>query len=180
MAGAHGTLRHMATFGPIPVELYLHSDYEPDAEYVDGEVQTRPMGEYDHSTWQFAIQQWFVRRAREWNIRVRCELRVQISPTRFRVPDVVVLDRSRPVEQILTHPPLAVFEVLSPEDTLSRLLLRCEDYERMGVANIFLFDPPQERAYRYVVGDLRVSEPTLSLIGSAASVDWQAIADLRD
>jgi Uma2 family endonuclease len=64
---------------------------------------------------------WFRLNQKEWNIRVHPELRVQVASTRFRVPDVTVLDRSRPIEQIITYPPLAVFEVLSPEDTVRRL-----------------------------------------------------------
>ncbi|MBB6142168.1 hypothetical protein HNQ77_000106 [Silvibacterium bohemicum] len=36
----------------VPVEVYLRSSYEPDAEYVDGEIEERPMGEYEHSSWQ--------------------------------------------------------------------------------------------------------------------------------
>ncbi len=170
----------MATAALIPVEVYLRSDYEPDAEFVDGEVEPRPMGEYDHATWQYAIQQWFAQHAKEWNIRVRSELRVQVSPTRYRVPDVVVFDRGRPVEQILTHAPIAVFEVLSPEDTIARMLLKLEDYERMGIPGIFLLNTRLERAYRYVAGDLRLSEAVLPLETSGAVLDWKAISDLRD
>src|SRR5579875_3150266 len=107
----------MATAAYVPLQEYLgHGEFEPDAEYVDGQIEERPIGEYDHSTWQQAIERWFLERGRDWALRVRCELRVQVSPTCFRVPDVVVFDRTRPVEQILTHPPIAVFEVLSPED----------------------------------------------------------------
>ena len=89
----------------VPVELYLHSSYDPDAEYVDGEIEERPMGEYDHSAWQSAILKWFWQHEKEWNIRAQPELRVQVAPTRFRVPDVTVLDRNQPIEQIITHPP---------------------------------------------------------------------------
>src|ERR1700760_1764767 len=118
----------MATITHVPVEVYLRSSYEPDAEYVDGQIEKRPMGEFDHASWQLAIQRWFVLHDKEWNIRVRPELRVQVAATRFRVPDVTVLDRSRPIEQIITHPPVAVFEILSPEDTLRRLKRKLEDY----------------------------------------------------
>lgn len=104
----------------LPVELYLHSSYDPDPEYVDGEIEERPQGEYDHASWQEAILKWFWRHEKEWNIRSKPELRVQVAPTRFRVPDVTVLDRDQPIEQIITHPPLAVFEVLSPEDSMTR------------------------------------------------------------
>ena len=85
----------MATAAITPVELYLHTVYEPDAEFVDGEVEERPMGEYDHATWQGAIYTWFDQHAKQWSIRCRAELRVQTSPTRYRVPDVVVFDRER-------------------------------------------------------------------------------------
>lgn len=170
----------MVTAALIPVEQYLRSDYEPDAEYVDGEVEQRPMGEYDHSTWQQAIEQWFVQHAKEWNIRVRCELRVQVTPTRCRVPDVVVFDRSLPIEQILTHAPIAVFEVLSPEDTTSRLLAKLDDYQQMGITNIYVVDPSNERIFRYTSGELRTAEEALPLSQSTALVDWRAIAGLRD
>ena len=170
----------MAATAIMPVEQYLRSDYEPDAEYVDGQIEHRPAGEYDHSTWQCASQRWFLTHAKNWNIRVRCELRVQVSPTRYRVPDVVVFDRSRPGEQILTHPPIAVFEVLSPEDTMARLLFKLDDYERMGIPGIFMLDPRLERGYRYVAGDLRLSQGVLPLERSLPMLDWQAIADLRD
>ena len=37
----------MATTTHVPVEVYLCSSYEPDAEYVDGRIEERPMGEFD-------------------------------------------------------------------------------------------------------------------------------------
>ena len=82
----------MATVTTVPVEVYLRSSYEPDAEYVDGVIEARPMGEYDHAAWQEAILAYFREHRREWNIRVLPELRIQISRTRYRVPDVTVLD----------------------------------------------------------------------------------------
>ncbi len=119
----------MATSTFLFVAEYLSSDlYEPAADYVDGEIEERPAGRFDHSTWQQAITRWFLQHDKVWNIRVRCELRIQVSPTRYRIPDVVVFDRSRPIEQMLTHPPIALFEVLSPEDRISRLLVKWADY----------------------------------------------------
>jgi Uma2 family endonuclease len=131
-----------AVSAQVPLEVYLRSSgYEPDAEYVDGKIEERPMGEFDHAAWQLAIIKWFLRHEEEWNIDVLPELRVQAAPTRFRVPDVTVLDRSLPVEQIITHPPIAVFEVLSPEDTFSRLKRKLEDYRTMGIPHIWIIDP---------------------------------------
>ena len=92
----------MATTIHMPIELYLRSsEYEPDAEYVDGEIEERPMGELDHADWQTAIVTFFRGHVKEWNIRTYTELRVQVAPTRFRIPDVTVIDRALPLEQII-------------------------------------------------------------------------------
>jgi len=117
----------------IPVEAYLHSSYEPDAEYVDGEIEERSIGEFDHASWQQAIQRWFLQHEQEWNVRVRPELRVQVAQNRYRVPDVAVLDRNQPIEQIITHPPIAVFEILSPEDGMMRMTQKLVEYAAMGI-----------------------------------------------
>jgi Uma2 family endonuclease len=140
----------MATVTHMPLEAYLRSSaYEPDAEYVDGEIEERPMGEFDHADWQAAIVTWFRNHAKDWNIRALPELRVQVAPTRFRVPDVTILDRARPVEQVITQAPIAVFEVLSPEDTVSRLQRKLDDYAAMGVPQIWIVDPATGRFQRY-------------------------------
>jgi Uma2 family endonuclease len=131
------------------LEVYLRSSYEPDAEYVDGEIEERPVGENDHSAWQEAICFWFRQHALEWKVRVRPELRVQVSASRFRVPDVTVLDRDEPVEQIITRPPLAVFEILSPEDSVQRLMRKLEDYAMMGIPEIWVIDPQDSTYSRY-------------------------------
>ena len=98
----------MATFAhvPVPVEVYLRSSYEPDAEYVDGEIEERPGGEYDHASWQEAIILWFRQHAQEWDVHVKPELRVQVAQTRFRVPDITVLDRNQLSSKSLRMRPL--------------------------------------------------------------------------
>lgn len=170
----------MATLPLIPVEEYLHTSYEPDADYVDGVVEERHLGEFDHSTWQQALDHFFAQHRAEWNLRVRIELRVQVSPTRFRVADAVVFDRSRATERFLTYPPIAVFEVLSPEDRISRMLPKLEDYARMGIQNVFLIDL-NDVFLRYTDGRLKPMENEREpLHGSAAILDVAAVYALRD
>lgn len=144
----------MPTAARVPLDVYLCSEYEPDAEYVDGEIEERPMGEDDHSAWQLAISFWFRQNASKWNIRVRPELRVQTSPTRFRVPDVAIIDAAQPREQIATHPPIAVLEVLSPEDTLRKLTRKLKDYAGMGIGEIWVVDPADGIWLRFEEGQL--------------------------
>src|ERR1035441_5420489 len=140
----------MATTTRIPVELYLRSsEWEPDAEYVDGEIEERPVGEYDHADWQQAILRWFSGNAKQWNIRVIPEVRVQTSASNYRVPDVSVLSRSNPIEQIITTPPIAVFEVLSPSDTITKMLRKLSDYSSMGIPQIWIVDPATGNFFRY-------------------------------
>ena len=59
----------MATTTHVPVEVYLRSSYEPDAEYVDGQIEKRPVGEFDHAAWQGAMLRWFSQYAKERGIR---------------------------------------------------------------------------------------------------------------
>ena len=166
----------------VPVEVYLRSSFEPDAEYVDGVIQERAVGELDHAAWQKAIQQWFWRREEEWEIRVFAELRVQVLPTRYRVPDVVVLENTGPLkemEQIVRTPPVAVFEILSPEDTLPRVLEKLSDYESMGVRGIFLIDPRSRKKYQYESGDLRhVEAADITVKQSEYAVNLNEIEEL--
>jgi Uma2 family endonuclease len=169
----------MASKVHIPVEVYLRSSYEPDAEYVDGEIEERPMGEYDHAAWQEAICLWFRQHAQEWNVRVKPELRLKVAAARFRVPDVTLLDRGLPVEQIITHPPLAVFEILSPEDSLQRLKRRLEDYWLMGVPEIWVIDPQDATYYRYESSQL-LRKDTFVHAGHGISFPMDRIKELLD
>ena len=110
----------MATFvfGPlVTVEEYLVSSYMPDREYVDGRLLERKLGEYDHSTTQPILLAWLINHDGEWGTRSRVEQRVQVSETRYRVPDICMLRRDRAIEQIISHPPLVCIEVLSPDDS---------------------------------------------------------------
>jgi Uma2 family endonuclease len=169
-----------ASTTPVPLEVYLRTSWEPDAEYVNGVIEERPMGEYDHSSWQHAIELWFAQHAQEWNIRVRPELRVQVAPDNFRVPDVTILDRSLPVEQIITRAPIAAIEILSPEDTLNRMLTKLREYEQMGIKTILILNPNGTH-YRYAGGALaELTETSFDIPGSACRFDLEGIKKLLD
>ncbi len=169
----------MATTTFVPVEEYLKTSYEPDAEYVDGIVEERPMGQYDHGSWQQALVLWFRAHAREWNIRVMQEYRNRLTPTQYRVPDVTVWDRSLPVEQVLTHTPIAVFEVLSPEDRKPRLMVKLAAYRQKGIQTIVVIDPETDTVSRYR-DDALTPDESPQCPGSACLLDWAAIRALRD
>jgi Uma2 family endonuclease len=166
----------------VPVEEYLQSSWSPDAEYIDGRIVEREstMGENEHSAWQAAICAWFRSQAVNAGIRVRPELRVQVDASLYLVPDVTLLDRARPVEPIATYPPVAVFEILSPGDSLKKLMKKGVWYESMGIRNILILDPDGP-AYRFRKGRLEpLAERAFVLEGSQARFDLDEIAKLVD
>ena len=144
----------MATPTLISEEEYLRTSYEPDAEFVDGVVEERPMGEGIHSAWQMAIGGFFWVRSDEWSVRARPELRTRTGERRYRVPDVAILRAGTEHEPIAVTPPLIAFEILSPEDRISRLRVRLADFHSMGVPAIYVVEPEQGALMRWVDGGL--------------------------
>ena len=168
-----------AAASPISIDEYLRTTAEPDCEYVAGFLEERPVGELDHASWQKALVRWYGGKEPEWGMRVYPELRVQVAPDRFRVPDVTILSRSAPREQIITHPPLAVFEILSPEDSMTRMLEKLADYERMGIGAIWVIEPAKPSYFQYSEGKL-VPASTFQLPGTAFTVPMTEIEKLID
>jgi Uma2 family endonuclease len=131
----------------VTVEEYLHTSYRPDCDYVDGQIEERNLGEYDHGLLQLALGVLFTANREAWEVRVVTDVRTQVKRTRYRVPDLSVLRANAPREQIITHPPLIAIEILSPEDRLSRFQERIDDYVEFGVGNIWIIDPETRRAW---------------------------------
>ncbi len=69
----------------MSVHEYLTTSYDPDCDYVDGVIQGRNSGEFDHARLQTRIVIYLGSREKEYGIFVIVEQRVQVSPTRFRV-----------------------------------------------------------------------------------------------
>jgi len=130
----------------VTVEEYLHTVYEPECDYVDGCLEDRNVGEYDHGALQSILSFLFMSNRDAWKVRVVTDVRTQVKLTRYRCPDVLVLRADAPREQILTHPPLIAIEILSPEDRLSRFRVKIDDYVAFGVENIWIIDPATRSA----------------------------------
>ena len=126
---------------------YLRTGYRPDCDYVDGEVQERNLGEFDHAAIQGLLILWFGQHRQEWGLRVLPEIRIWVAEGRVRIADVCLVSRSQPIEQVLTLPPLAVIEILSPEDRISRYNERLTDYRRMAIQNVWVIDPSTRVSY---------------------------------
>ena len=137
----------MATATQISLEQYLQTPFEPDAEYVGGEVQERNGGEYEHNTVQRAILLWFHLHDKAWQTRTIQEQRTRLTSGNVRLPDVSVWRRDVPVQPVFDQPQLIAVEVLSPEDRHSRVQEKIEDYRGFQVPNIWVVDPIKRIAW---------------------------------
>ena len=131
----------------ISVQEYLHTTYRPDCDYVEGEVLERNVGEQSHATLQGFLFGVFLNHRDQWQLRALPEQRVQVKSDRFRIPDVCVVRRSDPKNEVIRTPPVLCIEVLSSDDSLRTLHQRVQDFITMGVENIWIVDPWNRVAY---------------------------------
>jgi Uma2 family endonuclease len=146
----------MATATLVSVEEYLSTVYEPDCDYVDGVLEERNLGERDHSRLQALLIAYFFQREKQLSVQVLPEQRVQVSATRFRVPDLTLVAASIR-EQIITTAPLLCVEILSPEDRMNRVVRRAQEYIGMGVPDVWIIDPETRHCYSYTKAGLHES-----------------------
>jgi Uma2 family endonuclease len=132
----------------VSPEEYLSMSFDgPDREYVDGRVVERNVGEKDHSKLQRKLIVLFDRLEKTKGTLGFPEQRVQISPTRYRVPDLCVYIGSEPDEQVFTSPPFLAIEILSKDDRATEVQERIDDYLAFGVPFVWVIDPRTRRGY---------------------------------
>src|SRR5579871_1938067 len=146
--GQSATCYHprMATATLPSVEEYLHKSFlDGDQEYIEGELLERNLGEVDHSHTQSSVV--FYLRVHFPNFWSGVAVRVQVKARRIRVPDVCLIRGGKPTRRIITTPPFLVVEVLSPEDRMSEMQERINDYLEFGVPFVWVVDPMKHRAF---------------------------------
>ena len=143
----------MATASTLPerisIDEYLATSYEPDLEFVDGVLEEKNMGEWEHSLLQIAVGAWFFSHRDDWGINVVTEYRTRTAMTRVRLPDVCVVRRGGPKERVGVTAPLVVIDILSPEDRPGRVMRRLDEFVAMGTENIWVLDPSDRSAATY-------------------------------
>jgi len=155
----------------VSVEEYLRTSYRPDCDYVDGEVLERNVGEHDHSDLQTELAYYFRSRRKQWKLHAVVEQRVQVSPTRFRIPDVCIVKGPGPHPAIFLEPPFICIEVLSKKDRQIRTQKLIDDYLNFGVRYVWVFDPLDRRVWTYSLegsrevkdGVLRTENPSIEV-----------------
>jgi Uma2 family endonuclease len=159
----------MSAATQVSVEEYLATAYHPDCDYVDGEVLERNVGEREHSYAQKRLIIILSNLEATLGISVWPEVRVQVSGSRFRVPDVCVYRGPGPDDAVFRRPPFLCIEILSPEDRMSRMEGKLGDYFTLGVELVWVIDPERRTASIHTAagsenvrdGFLRASNPEI-------------------
>ncbi len=133
---------------PVTFYEYLSTVYENDCEYVDGVIEERDLGEFEHAYVQGVLIGIFIKNREKWGVYPLPEQRVQTQKTHFRVPDVVVLREGSIREPILTHPPLLAIEVQSPDQSLRYTEAKAQEYLAFGIEHVWVVEPYARVAYR--------------------------------
>lgn len=154
------------------VEEYLSTSWHPDREFVDGRIEERNLGEKEHSIIQGYLTYLFILKRAEWEVGTYPELRTQVAPTNFRVPDVLVVREEEAFDRYLTAPPLIAIEILSPEDSPRAMQAKFVEYRRFGVENIWIIDPGKRMAFRWTDAGLEeVRSGELTVPGTPVRVE---------
>ena len=152
------------------VEDYLNTSFaDADREYVDGRILERNVGEIDHSDLQTAIVVYL--RLHHKNVWAGVEVRVQVSQSRFRVPDICIVAGPKPSGRIVTQPPLCVVEVLSKDDRVDDIDEKIHDYLAFGIRYVWVVNPRTRHGYVYTAsgmheatdGILHTANPSIQL-----------------
>jgi hypothetical protein len=172
----------------ISLDEYLRTSFDPDCDFVDGEVVERHVGQErksrrtrrqrseeppvqprfggpnlrvfhskKHGYAQCEIGSWFSQRKSELRLQPLTELRMQVNPSRVRVPDVVVSEMPLPLEEVFTSAPYLCVEIMSPRDTMFDIQERTDEYLLFGVPNVWVIDPWKHRGWHVTQEGWRIA-----------------------
>jgi Uma2 family endonuclease len=159
----------VSTIVTVPLNEYLESVYEPECEYIDGELRDRNVGEVEHSRQQVLIGTYLGNREEQWGIFTLLAQRVRVKSTRYRVPDITVVLGPLPATPILQEPPFLCIEILSSGDRVDDIQDKIDDYLAFGVPYVWVVNPRKSRAFEYTAdgmheakdGILRTTNPDI-------------------
>ncbi len=161
----------MAISTQMSVEEYLRTSFDPDCEFVDGEVLERNVGEKGHSKVQKRLIVLFAKYEEEWGVFTLQEWRFKVTERHYRVPDFCIVAGPEPDEAVLNTRPLVCVEILSPDDRMNRMSKKIADYLAYGVRYVWILNPKTREAFVHTNsgvhpvtdGALRTENPTIEI-----------------
>jgi len=141
----------------VQIELaeYLTTSFEgTDREWVRGQIVERGTPDYPHGRTQGELSAKFEDLRKSHQLYACCSTRMRLAADLYRVPDVAVFAGSEPDEDVPSHPPLVVIEIISPDDRFARVLEKLAEYQQWGVRHIWIVDPHRRTLATYDAGAL--------------------------
>lgn len=153
----------------ISVEQYLATSYKPACEYLDGVLRPKPMPTRKHGLLQARLMQLIANVYTEFE--AESEVTVRIREGKYFIPDIIVQRQDHIQDPYPTEPVHLCVEILSPDDRMSEVLAKCEEYHAWGLAMTWIVDPDNERAWEYARGERpREVAPDGSLTAEGISI----------
>jgi Uma2 family endonuclease len=135
-------------------------DDAPDYEYWHGEAIPLPKPDLVHSEVQYVLCSVFELVGYTTDINLDLRIADDFRPK----PDVAAsLNHEQPYP---TKPIEIVAEVLSPEDEPDRVIAKCREYQRIGIGQIFVFDPAKRVAQIWNAKRDRLDEIKMMQLGN--------------
>lgn len=134
---------------PLGIDEYLSDPVYERCEYVDGHPVELTVGGKTHGRIQIKcgrkLDEYFDSHPGGSVIsELRCRLKVG-GDTRFRLPDLsVVLDDDSPEEEVLNGAPDLVIEIRSPDDSVTSLVRKMDEYFANGAKLGWLVLPEEK------------------------------------
>ena len=142
----------MGSATALSVEEYLHTSFpDLDREYRDGAAVERALPDYLHGKTQGLLSAFFLALGKQLSLHPCVETRMRVRPNRYLIPDVAVFHPDEP-HAVPEIPPLIAIEILSPDDRLSEVREKLEEYRTWGVPHVWLVDPRSRRFYKCDAG----------------------------
>jgi Uma2 family endonuclease len=131
-------------------------------ELIDGREVEKPLPKNLHAFIQTFLAAVFSARLPR-RYRAATELNVLCGPDRL-VPDITVMERSARYESgDLADPPALAVEIMSPGQTLSDLLNKCERLHKAGTPECWVIWPEKRQAWTYAPGSFHEASKTLTV-----------------
>lgn len=130
---------------------------EGNYEIIDGEiVEMAPTG-FEHGEFELEIGYFLRKELKDKGYVSSGEVGILISkdPLRIRGADIVYISKRKLKEKpkgVLEVPPDLIIEIISPNNTISEIEEKIDDYFKIGVPKVILVDPQTQKVYIYQNG----------------------------
>jgi Uma2 family endonuclease len=168
----------MATSTHISIFEYLNTAYDPDLEYVDGQLVERNVGKWEHARLLILLGAWFFQHEEEWKVQTAGDIRTRVSQTRVRLPDVLLVGLAAQPPVVEEAPVLAI-EILSDGDTLAATKKKCDEYIAMGAKGVWIINPLNRSGWHWLGTEWKEAA-RLEVPGTPIYVETQYLWDRLD